>query len=213
MSYSGQESQILDSIVPKLEAEGYSVYLRPSRQMLPPFMGDFLPDAIALGSPKNLAIEVVVEGQAPPKVEHLQQRFEASDDWELRLYYLRPNTTDNSLEVAASAAIDDSLRAVEKLASSGQLSAALLIGWATFEAIGRALLPDRFKKPQTPGRLIEVLAAEGHVTPSEADTLRRLANNRNKLIHGMLSLSIDPKDVSAFIGIMRTLLQPPAEAA
>ncbi|HJQ59215.1 MAG TPA: hypothetical protein VJ890_20075, partial [Vineibacter sp.] len=53
MNSIAQEAQVLESIVPKLEADGYSVYLHPSPDLLPPFMKNYVPDAIALGRPKN----------------------------------------------------------------------------------------------------------------------------------------------------------------
>ena len=79
------------------------------------------------------------------------------------------------------------------------------MAWATFEATGRAILPGRLQRPQTPGRLIEVLATEGHITPTEADHLRRLAESRNHLIHGDLEMSVPEADLQHFIGVLKTL--------
>jgi uncharacterized protein YutE (UPF0331/DUF86 family) len=52
---------------------------------------------------------------------------------------------------------------------------------------------------------IEVLAAEGHVTPTEADLLRRLAESRNHLIHGGLETSVPEADLQRFIDVLKTL--------
>ena len=53
------ERQILIGLLPGLQADGYEVYLHPNPQMLPEFFGSYMPDAIALRSDRNLAIEVV----------------------------------------------------------------------------------------------------------------------------------------------------------
>jgi hypothetical protein len=214
-STQNDEAQVLETIVPSLEAEGYSVYVHPSKSLIPPFMKNFVPDAIAFGSPKNLAIEVVREGSASAqRLDDLRERLRASRDWELRVYYIRPAAVDRLLETVPGTAIDASLRSVENLVSSDQFQPALLMGWATLEAAGRALLPEKFVRPQTPGRLVEVLAAEGYVTPTEADVLRNLAALRNQLIHGSLSVHIDPQDVNRFIAILGTVVAAlPAHAA
>ena len=207
MNHSDQEAQLLESIVPKLEAEGYTVYVHPSRTILPPFMRNYVPDLVALGDPKNLAVEIVREGvAADTKLKRLQDSFRESKDWELRVYFVRPTNGDADLGVVSKAEIEDSMRSLEKAASDGQSHAALLIAWATFEALGRALLPERFKRPQTPGRLIEVLASAGHITPTEAETLRRLADVRNHFIHGNLNITVDVDELSGFIGVLKTLL-------
>jgi uncharacterized protein YutE (UPF0331/DUF86 family) len=208
MNTVDEARQVLEQLVPQLQAEGYTVYLEPSRHLLPPFMEGYTPDAIALRQDKNLAIEVIVEGPSSKANEdRLKHRFERRKDWELRLYYVRPAGRREGLPAMAEKTIDSSIESLEGLISSGQISAAILIAWATFEALGRSLSPEKFAQPQTPARLIEVLAADGTVTPSEADLLRKLANSRNRLIHGTLNEKIDPADLTKFVAILRTLRQ------
>jgi len=206
MSTPEQEMDVLNSIVPKLQAEGYAVHVHPPRSMLPSFMQSYTPDAIALGVPKNLAIEVVLEGPSTRALlSNLRERFEHSRDWDLRVYYAHPSDERGSLEVVSKAEIDGSLATVGKLIELGERKAALLMSWASFEAIGRALLPKRFVRPQSPGRLIEVLATDGQLLPNEADTLRRLADLRNRLIHGKLDLDVPVEDLGKFIDILNSL--------
>jgi len=201
-----QERQVLEQLVPQLEAEGYTVYLEPSRQLLPPFMEGYTPDAIALRPGKKLAIEIVVDGSSSAtKEQRLKHRFENAKDWELRVLYARPASQKIELPVMADEAIDASIASAESLSSSQQYKAAFLIAWATFEALGRALSPQQFARPQTPGRLIETLASNGFVTPSEADILRRLATIRNQFIHGSLNEIVDRAELERFISILRTL--------
>jgi REase_AHJR-like protein len=201
-----ESRQVLKQLVPRLEAEGYTVYLQPSRHLLPSFMEGYIPDAIALGPNKNLAIEVIVEGpSSKPKADRIKHRFEEVKDWELRVYYVRPTNRTDALQAMTKETIDSSISSVETLVSEGETLAALLIGWATFEALGRALSPDKFARPQSPARLIEVLATDGLITPSEADFLRTLASARNELIHGILDQSVDMAQLSKFIDILKML--------
>jgi len=206
MTSAEQEAQVLKSIVPKLEAEGYAVHVHPPRTLLPGFMQSYRPDAIALGSPKNLAIEVVLEGAAEEvHLASLRERFRDSKDWDLRVYYARSMDEKDELDVVPERAIVESLGAIGKLLELGQRQAALLMCWATFEAIGRSLFPRRFTRPQTPERLVEVLATDGYLLPTEADRLRYLAKIRNKLAHGELDLPIELADLETFNTVLQTL--------
>lgn len=207
MNGSEQEAQVLDRIVPQLEAEGYTVYVHPSPQLLPQFMQGYLPDAIALGSPKNLAIEIKLEGRsADEQLERIRSRFQNAKDWEFRLYLARPVSTRNFIGISSRVDIEASLRTIEKLISDQQTQPAFLLAWATFEALGRALTPEKFARPQTPGRLVEVLASEGFITPTEADALRRLADTRNRFIHGDLKVAASRAEMDQFLSVLRTLL-------
>jgi uncharacterized protein YutE (UPF0331/DUF86 family) len=53
--------------------------------------------------------------------------------------------------------------------------------------------------------LIEVLANEGLVTPTEADTLRGLASLRDRLIHGALDQHVSPEDLRNLVDILDVL--------
>jgi hypothetical protein len=206
--------QALEQLIPQLQAEGYTIYIEPSRRLLPAFMEGYIPDAIALRDDKNLAIEMIVEGpSSKAKEDRIRQRFASSKDWELRLYYVTPAGRRDLLPAMANEAIDSSISSVESLIADGQSSAAVLIGWGTFEALGRTLSPEKFTQPQTAARLVEILATDGIVTPSEADLLRRLGNFRNRVIHGALNERIDRVDLDKFVAILKTLRQMTKESA
>jgi uncharacterized protein YutE (UPF0331/DUF86 family) len=206
MSHEASEATLLDSVLPDLEAEGFEVFANPSPPILPPFMRGHSPDAIALRKDKKLAIEVLREGvPSNRRLDKLRELFSQHKDWELRVYWVSPSSIRRAIEGASRNVIEQSIKAIEELTAGGRTRPALLMAWATFEAIGRAILPDRLQRPQTPGRLIEVLAAEGHVTPTEADLLRRMAESRSHLIHGGLETSVPEADLQRFIDVLKTL--------
>jgi uncharacterized protein YutE (UPF0331/DUF86 family) len=82
---------------------------------------------------------------------------------------------------------------------------ALIMAWAALEAIGRALLPEKFGRPQTPERLVELLAHEGYLTPDEADTVRPLIELRNTAVHGALDSAVNEQSLGHFILILQKM--------
>lgn len=165
------------------------------------------PDAIALRKDRKLAIEVARKGaRSAKRLAELRKVRSGHQDWELRVYWVSPANAPEPIDGASRRDIDHAIGWIDQLMNEGLLAPALLMSWATLEALGRTLLPERLVRPQTPGRLVEVLATDGYVTPSEADRLRELARVRNRLIHGGLQVKIASKDIKAFRGILKGLL-------
>jgi len=201
-----REIDVLDSLLPQYEAEGYEVYINPSPSILPPFMQAYRPDAIALRTDKNIAIEIVRSaGASAHKIQKLQSLFAAHRDWELRVHYVPSLGSEKLPEVASRSAISAGIKRVLDLKKDGHKLPALVMSWAALEAIGRALLPERLRRPQTPARLIEVLASEGYLTPQEADTLRAAISLRNSAVHGGFDHVVDDKLIEQFVAILQML--------
>lgn len=58
---SKSEEAVFQSMVPQLEAEGFSVFVHPSRDMLPAFLSTYHPDVIAYKGDRKVAIEVMAQ--------------------------------------------------------------------------------------------------------------------------------------------------------
>lgn len=201
------EAEILRGVRAQLEAEGYDVYVHPRPPLAPDFLADFPADAIALGHEKKLVIEVLSPGpQSNAKVDRLQSLLKSHQDWELRVVYVPPTTSQEALSIQSAAAISHRLTEMEQLLQGGHLAPAFVLGWAALEAAGRAILSDQFRRPQTPGRLVDVLAGRGHLTPSEADRIRVLARKRDMFVHGGLGEEISSQDVREMIDAVRIIL-------
>ena len=56
-----------------------------------------------------------------------------------------------------------------------------------------------------PASLIEVLAGEGYITPTEADSLRIAAGARNDAAHGQLDVAFESKHLDALLAALRSL--------
>jgi hypothetical protein len=210
MNVASAETIVLENIIPELRAEGYDVFLRPGKDLVPSFLGSYRPDLIALRSDKNLVLEVKTSSSAarPNTLASLTKLFEGQDRWEFRVVWVNPSQDRDDPELQSDESISARIQEISKMLGAGFFDSAMLLCWATFEAIGRRLMHEQLSRPQTPGRLVQVLASEGYVTPEEADFLRSSATTRNSLIHGELSARASSTDVKAFLGILESLAEP-----
>jgi hypothetical protein len=200
------ERALLEAVTARYKAEGFDVFVAPSQAILPPFMQEYRPDAVAIGPGKKVALEIARAGErSTDKLKRLHERFSGHDDWEFVVLYVTPGVGTERMEVAAVDAIHRAIQSVTELRSAGQPTAALVLGWSALEATARALLPDRLARPQPPASLIEVLAGEGYITPTEADSLRIAAGVRNEAAHGQLDVAVESKHLDALLAALRAL--------
>jgi uncharacterized protein YutE (UPF0331/DUF86 family) len=205
---SSREEAVLETLLPQLEAEGFEVFVHPSRAMLPVFLNTYQPDAIALKGDRKVAIEVTSPtGESQKKVEYLSKLFSEHADWELRIVYAPPRTNDEIIPVASAEVIEEHLVRIEHAFDVMGPASALLTAWAVFEAAARSLIPVDLERPQAPARLLQTLASNGYVTPDEAAMLRRLGQIRNGVAHGRLDITPTREQVEGLIDVTRTLLR------
>jgi uncharacterized protein YutE (UPF0331/DUF86 family) len=105
--------------------------------------------------------------------------------------------------IASLSSIEQTVANLDKLADA---RAALLLAWASLEAIARNLEPSETTRPQTPGRVVELLAAGGFVTPTQAELLRNMADIRNQVIHGNVDLQPSAGQLQELIATTGELL-------
>ena len=144
-----------------------------------------------------------------PKIRNLEALFSPHEDWELRVIFSPQSggEANSPVEHTSAKNIQEILDAVAEIGEHARGIPALLTLWGAFEATGRRLVPNEFSKPQTPGRLLEVLASQGYVTPNEADAIRGLVALRNRAIHGNLNVGVTASQLNAFRAIIETLLK------
>ncbi len=208
-----REEVLLQSLLPRYEAEGFTVIVHPSSSVLPPFMRRYRPDAIALRPGKKIAIEVKYDAASAKNMTGVAELFEQHPDWELRIYYLSSLSGQKSISTPTQQSIEQAIREISELNNSGHSAAAIMMAWATLEAIGRKLVPDELSRAQPAERLVEVLAARGLITPNEADLLRRAEKLRNAIAHGDLDAPVSGEQVRELTVRLHTLadLLPKAE--
>ncbi|MBV9201861.1 MAG: hypothetical protein JOY83_19440 [Alphaproteobacteria bacterium] len=206
-STTTRESDFLQTLIPGYEAEGFSVFLRPTRKMLPPFMRGYQPDAIAIKDEKKIAIEIKRDAaRHAARIEQLQQTFLKHPEWELRIYYIPGRPGEEDIQTLNLSEIDAALAEVDQLKRAGHFRAALIMAFAALEAAGRALLPRDLARPQPANKLVEVLASEGAVTPAEAESLRSAIGLRNSIAHGGFSLPVTEQEVEQVVATARMII-------
>jgi uncharacterized protein YutE (UPF0331/DUF86 family) len=201
-----REDAFLENVLPRYIAEGFTVVRHPSPTLLPSFMGKYRPDAIALKAQKKIAIEVkhdVPSTQA--NVSKISRLFDEHPDWELKVYYLPKFVQERNLEPPTQQTVEDTIAEIENLKADGHIAAALMMAWAALEATSRALLPQRLARAQPAGRLVEVLASEGLLTPIEADPLHRAVVLRNAVVHGDFGVEITAERIDELVTSLRVL--------
>ncbi|MEI8394569.1 MAG: hypothetical protein WCF85_07530 [Rhodospirillaceae bacterium] len=203
-----RETAVLECLVPNLEAEGFQVFLHPSRALLPPFMQPWRPDAIAVKPNEKIAIEVMAESPGGGvKREKLSALFSAHPEWQLRIIYAPPLTQDMPIKTPSKEVVIETLHRLPRIMEEAGPVPALLTAWAAFEAVARSLVPESLRKPQSPARLIEILASDGYITPNEADQMRGIGRQRSVAAHGDFDITFTPTDLGVVVEIIQILIK------
>lgn len=195
---------VLDQCEPRWRAQGYEVVRQPAVAQRPSFLGGYVPDALLVGKSPNVVVAVVRKGDAAlaAQLQQLRTLIEQQPDWRLDVVYA--GAAAPSYRTVSREAVVETLAAARRLVDVEPRSALLLV-WSALEAIGRHLSPDLAEAAAGPGRMLEMLASEGHITPSEADLLRQSVAQRNRIAHGELDIKPERHDVVALLSIADTL--------
>lgn len=200
------EKEILRREVERLSAQGYDVFVAPPASLAPPFLKGHLPDAVALGKDKKIAIEVKRSTwRGRTELAELAELFKGHDDWEFRLIWVDPASEVPPVPTQSLKEIRTTISEIERLQREGLLRPAFLLAWATLEAASRVLNESEFARPQAPGRLVQIMSREGYLTPTQADRMRNLANIRNHLAHGALDAEVTAGDLDGLLTPLRSV--------
>ena len=83
-----RETRLLDLLGQRYEERGYAFFKYPPREMLPEFLRDYMPDAIALGPKDNVVIEIK-SGKGEKNAKQVARLFKEQEDWRLDLSFCR----------------------------------------------------------------------------------------------------------------------------
>lgn len=194
-SWAKTEQDTLKKLTKKWEAEGFKVTLDPRGSDLPKSFGNYHPDALLIKDDKKIAVEVIRKGQphAKQKIQRLESLFKEQDDWRFEVVY--SGEIVNVVKTASAKEINNGIERAKAILEI-DVQASLLLTWASLEAVTRQLFPNKAARPQSPGRLIELLASSGAITPTEAALLRELTHKRNQIIHGDLETTVKREQVT-----------------
>lgn len=196
---------VLDEIEPRLHQRGYTLVRAPSADQLPSVLKGYRPDAIAIGAKPSLVIEILPtrDRSGAAKVQQIGSLLSGQDDWRLEVIYAPRRA------VALGKVPPDGIRATLRQArtmAEVEPRAALLLAWATLEAIARTLEPELAAHPLPPGMLIDLLISNGHVPQSDVAALAELAELRNAVAHGQLDAAPAPAGLRYLVDLGERLL-------
>lgn len=204
--YEATERATLEQLSRTWEAQGFQVYLQPSGKSVPEFLQRYKPDAILIRGEERVIVEAIRKGQphAEEKVRRLQSLMLGQTGWRLEIVYSGEEV--DAVKTVDKKSIRSALLSADGLARL-EPRASLLMMWAALEAVARNLFPSQTNRPQSPGRVVELLAGSGEITPSEAQLLRGLMQLRNRVIHGELDATVRLDDLTEMHRIVSQLAQ------
>lgn len=190
--------------------QGFQIFIQPSASILPDFLQKYRPDALLIKDGDKVLVEVIRKGQphVEERVRRLKELLANQNEWRLEVVYSGENVP--AVRRVGLDEIRASLDSAEGLLAK-EPRASLLLLWASLEAAARNIFPDQTSRPQSPGRIIELLAGRGEVTPSEAQNLRQLMNLRNRIIHGELNATVRPNEINQMLQLVRQLVESMSE--
>jgi len=204
-----RERAILDLLKERYEDEGYAFFVYPAPSLVPTFLDDYRPDAIAVGQGGGVVIEV--KGGRNPSVgasPRIADLFKDQGKWKYVVVYADDYPPEALLPLPSSQEVKLRLREVERLAKGGHLSAAFLLSWSALEAAARLAQTqpgDRVTRARSAAQLVESLERDGLVDFETGAKLRQLVNARNALVHGDLSRTVPERDVEVLVAAIQEL--------
>jgi uncharacterized protein YutE (UPF0331/DUF86 family) len=199
------ESDALRRLRQESEARGLKFYVNPPREIVPEFLGDHQPDAIALGPEGGIIIEMKPRRglESDRQLVAIARRVSGQKGWEFRAIYLNPPIEETPLIAKPTPEqLQATFREIETLTKTGHPAAALVTAWAALESLARlASANSDAWRPRgvSPIQAIQTLAGEGYIENEAADRLREMAKLRNAVVHGDLSVDVPAEQVEALL--------------
>lgn len=179
-----RESRLLDLLGQRYEERGYAFFKYPPRDLLPEFLKDYLPDAIALGPKEKVVIEVK-SGRGGKSARQIARLLKEQEDWRLDLVFAEElDPCDPVLARPEREGIDAAIHQAQTLKEKGFAQAALVMAWSALEASARLYDEEEKHRSRSAQSLIEFLERLGIIDFEKAKALRVVGELRNRLVHG-----------------------------
>lgn len=205
------ESNVLRSLRQTSEARGLKFYVNPPREIVPEFLGDFQPDALALGPGGGIVIEVKSRNHptSEKQLAAIAKRVANQKGWEFRAIYLNP-PIDETPPIAnpTPEQLQARFAEIEALTQAGHSNAAFVTAWTVLESLARlAVAGAKTGHPRgfSPIQAIQTLAQEGYIERETAGRLREMARLRNAVVHGDFSVEVEHEQIRVLLTQLRSL--------
>jgi hypothetical protein len=191
----------------RLTNEGFQVIVEPSRETIPSFLGQYVPDLIAFApSGPNKVVEIRTKSvNHQRRLREIRQLFEGVDDWELMVVLLDPAELPSLPQTDVDGLKERGLE-FAKLMKQQLYVPALFVAWSILEGLVRLQFYDQAQRALKPATAVQILETEGFISSGHANKLRELATKRNDLIHGVYRSDVSFADMLPFKDVLFNLI-------
>jgi uncharacterized protein YutE (UPF0331/DUF86 family) len=198
------ESNVLRNLQLTSEARGLKFYVNPPRELVPKFLGDFRPDAIALGPEGGIIIEVKHRrsSASEKQLAAIAKKVSSQKGWEFRAIYLNPRADETPpIAMPSPDQLQAMFREIKALMKSRHPAAALVTAYAVLESLARLASSgdNGMLKAFSAAQAVQTLAEQGYIESETADNLREMAKLRNAVVHGDLSVTVPAQQVASLL--------------
>ncbi|GAA6767783.1 hypothetical protein AAFH68_37330 [Flavobacterium sp. CGRL1] len=175
------------------KALGYNVIINPSKNEVPDFLDNFIPDIIAHKQGDNVIIEVKISSSLNTdgfkKLENIANLIDSQKEWRFELIFTNPreydDTTNNNLlnNQEINNRISLSIDLINK-----DLNIAFLSLWTVFESISRKAIKPDVNLNKTVNSLIKTLYSRSNINHSDYKKLEYYFKLRNNITHGFTEI-------------------------
>ena len=178
-------------VVKEYKSKGYSVIENPSKNDVPKFLNNFIPDLIAKKNEDNVIIEIKISSNTNRnqflELENIAKIIEKEKYWRFELIITNPKEyNDNNGELLSDNEIISRIDTSKKILED-DINIAFLSLWTVFETIARKNLPNELYKNNTINGIIKNLYSKSLINHQEYKNLDDFLKNRNNIIHGFNS--------------------------
>ncbi len=206
------ESGLLKSLQLSSEKHGFQFYINPPRNLVPPFLAGYQPDAIARRPDGGGVIIEVKRGGSRAsnrQLSEIAKVVSAQKGWELQVIYVNA-ATEAPLDFAKPTyeQIEVRLTELEALTKAEYRAPALILGWAVLESLARLASAGSGVGRSggfSPIQAVQTLAEHGYLENDVAQNLREMAKLRNTVVHGDFSIDIPAEQVELLLKQLKAI--------
>lgn len=211
MNVKVREDAILEGLRQKYESIGYQFFAHPVAEMVPPFLGSYVPDAIAIGPKDKLIIEVKSRAhrEQDRALNDIAKKVGEFPEWKF-LVFFDSEASQEDAGVVTEVQLRDQINRVRTLMNTEDQDLAFIVAWATLEAALRLLRVRQARSTPrytSPNQLVETLATEGLVDTNIARRLRDLVKQRNAIVHGEPTSEVERVNVFLLMQIIENVVE------
>jgi uncharacterized protein YutE (UPF0331/DUF86 family) len=203
------EAEFLEVLRSRYEAEGFAFTTAPDQSTLPPFLGTYIPDAVARKAGLNIAIELRRHQSRTTQasLRDIRRLFDGHPDWQFNVFFIGSGPLQSvTIPTASPTDIRRRVEEVRALEKQGHHWPAFVMAWSLLEAALQSVNDTTTSEPRTPGTVVQTLAMNGYIAPEMERRMRGLIELRNQIVHGNVAAEPAAADVNLMLDAIEETL-------